>query len=120
MPIRGSPRPLLPSTGWSRSTGMGGRDQSERRVAINRNSWSRSSGARTQHPETIYLIVRDGDDRPRLEALAVELGVKQQVRFAAFVAAKELAVYYRLGGCARGAYIGRTRIASLETMVASG
>jgi Putative Ig domain len=26
---------------------MGGRDQSERLVAINRNSWSRSSGART-------------------------------------------------------------------------
>jgi ABC-type uncharacterized transport system substrate-binding protein len=25
---------------------MGGRDQSERLVAINRNSWSRSSGAR--------------------------------------------------------------------------
>ena len=27
------------------------------------------------HPETIYLIVGDGDDRPRLEALAAEFGV---------------------------------------------
>jgi hypothetical protein len=49
MPIRGSPNGARspPSTGWSRSPGTGGRDQSERLVAINRNSWSRSSGART-------------------------------------------------------------------------
>src|SRR5580704_14836683 len=39
-----------PSTGWSRSPGTGGRDQSERLVAINRNNWSQSSGARTASP----------------------------------------------------------------------
>src|SRR6185369_13220933 len=41
-------RPSPPSTGWSQSPGMGGRDQSERLVAINRNSWSRSPGARIE------------------------------------------------------------------------
>ena len=45
-------RPSPPSTGWSRSPGMGGRDQSERLVAINRNSWSRSSGARSRTPKS--------------------------------------------------------------------
>ena len=46
MPIRGLPNgpPSHPSTGWSRSPGMGGRDQSERLVAINRNRWSRLIG----------------------------------------------------------------------------
>jgi hypothetical protein len=50
MPIRGSPNGARHSgpQGWSRSPGMGGRDQSERLVAINRNSWSRSPGARKQ------------------------------------------------------------------------
>jgi hypothetical protein len=33
------------STAWSRSPGMGGRNQSERMVAINRNRWSQSAGA---------------------------------------------------------------------------
>ena len=35
-----------------------------------------------QHPDTIYLIVGDGDDRPRLEALAAEVrgGGKGSVR----------------------------------------
>jgi hypothetical protein len=35
---------------------MGGRDQSERLVAINRNSWSRSSGARNPEEKT-YLSI---------------------------------------------------------------
>src|ERR1700726_2868883 len=39
--------PSHPSTAWSRSPGMGGRDQSEHLVAINRNQWSQSDGART-------------------------------------------------------------------------
>ena len=48
MPIRRSPNgALTPSTAWSRSPGTGGRDQSERLVAINRNRWSRSPGARS-------------------------------------------------------------------------
>jgi hypothetical protein len=44
MPIRGLPKrpPSHPSTGWSRSPGIGGRDQWERLVAINWNRWSRS------------------------------------------------------------------------------
>src|ERR1700726_1256209 len=41
------PRQSPPSTGWARAPGMGGRDQSEQLVAIDRNSWSRSPGART-------------------------------------------------------------------------
>lgn len=48
------------------------------------------------HPETIYLIVGDGDDRPRLEALASELAVQDKVRFAGPVAGEELPDYYRL------------------------
>src|SRR5207247_1514684 len=49
-----------------------------------------------QHPETIYLIVGDGDDRQRLEALASEFAVQDKVRFAGPVADEELADYYRL------------------------
>ena len=48
------------------------------------------------HPETIYLIVGDGDDRPRLEALASEFAVQDKVRFAGPVAGEELPDYYRL------------------------
>jgi len=48
------------------------------------------------HPETIYLIVGDGDDRPRLEALALEFAVQDKVRFAGPVAGEELPDYYRL------------------------
>src|ERR1700746_195990 len=36
--------PVTPVHRWSRSPGMGGRDQSERVVAINWNEWSRSIG----------------------------------------------------------------------------
>ena len=48
------------------------------------------------HPEAIYLIVGDGDDRPRLEALASEFAVQDKVRFAGPVAGEELPDYYRL------------------------
>jgi phosphatidylinositol alpha-1,6-mannosyltransferase len=48
------------------------------------------------HPETIYLIVGDGDDRPRLEALAAEFGVAEKVRFVGLVAPEELPDYFRL------------------------
>src|SRR5262249_18172695 len=47
-------------------------------------------------PETIYLIVGDGDDQPRLAALASELAVQDKVRFAGPVAREELPDYYRL------------------------
>jgi phosphatidyl-myo-inositol dimannoside synthase len=48
------------------------------------------------HPETTYLVVGDGDNRPQLEALAVELYVAPAVRFVGEVAPEELADYVRL------------------------
>jgi phosphatidylinositol alpha-1,6-mannosyltransferase len=48
------------------------------------------------HPEAIYIIVGDGDDRPRLAALASEFAVEDKVRFAGPVASEELPDYYRL------------------------
>jgi phosphatidyl-myo-inositol dimannoside synthase len=48
------------------------------------------------YPETVYLIVGDGDDRPRLEALASECAVRDMVKFAGPVASEELPDYYRL------------------------
>jgi phosphatidylinositol alpha-1,6-mannosyltransferase len=48
------------------------------------------------HPDAIYLIVGDGDDRPRLEALAAEFGVAESVIFVGWVAQEELPDYYRL------------------------
>ncbi len=36
--------PSYPSTGWTRSPGTGGRDQSEQVDAIDRNRWTRSIG----------------------------------------------------------------------------
>jgi phosphatidyl-myo-inositol dimannoside synthase len=47
-------------------------------------------------PEVKYLIIGRGDDRPRLERLAVELGVAERVVFAGFVATEELPDHYRL------------------------
>jgi phosphatidylinositol alpha-1,6-mannosyltransferase len=49
-----------------------------------------------EHPDAIYLIVGDGDDRARLEALAAESGFAEKVRFVGHVAADELPDYYRL------------------------
>ena len=49
-----------------------------------------------EHPETIYLIVGDGDDRSRLEALAAEFGVAKKVQFVGLVASEELPDYFRL------------------------
>jgi phosphatidyl-myo-inositol dimannoside synthase len=49
-----------------------------------------------RHPDTIYLIVGDGDDRPRLESLAVECGVTKNVQFTGSVPPEELPDYFRL------------------------
>jgi phosphatidyl-myo-inositol dimannoside synthase len=49
-----------------------------------------------QNPETIYLIVGDGDDRQCLEALASEFALQDKVRFAGLVTGEELPDYYRL------------------------
>jgi phosphatidyl-myo-inositol dimannoside synthase len=47
-------------------------------------------------PETTYVIVGDGDDRPRLESLALKLQLKEAVRFVGRVAPEELPDYFRL------------------------
>jgi phosphatidyl-myo-inositol dimannoside synthase len=50
----------------------------------------------SEHPGAVYLIVGDGDDRPRLEALAIEMGVAENVQFAGLVPLEELSDYFRL------------------------
>ena len=47
-------------------------------------------------PSIAYLIVGDGDDRPRLVAKAEALGVKDRVVFAGFIPEAEKADHYRL------------------------
>lgn len=48
-------------------------------------------------PDTRYLIIGDGDDRPRLERLAASQGVAEHVVFAGTVSESQLAAAYR--GC---------------------
>ena len=50
----------------------------------------------TRYPDALYLVVGDGDDRPRLEALAAELGVTEKVRFVGLVSSEELPDYFRV------------------------
>lgn len=47
-------------------------------------------------PDAVYLIIGDGDDRPRLEALAVSAGVAANVFFLGRVSDEELPNYMRL------------------------
>ncbi|MBI3652552.1 MAG: glycosyltransferase family 4 protein [Acidobacteria bacterium] len=47
-------------------------------------------------PNTRYILVGAGPDRPRIEKLAQEMGVHDAVIFAGFVANHELADYYNL------------------------
>ncbi len=47
-------------------------------------------------PQVKYLIIGRGDDRPRLEKLAGELGVTEQVVFAGFVPTEDLVAHYRV------------------------
>ena len=47
-------------------------------------------------PEVKYLIIGRGDDRPRLEKLARDLGVADRVVFAGFVATEALVDHYRV------------------------
>ena len=44
-----------PSTTWSQSTGMGGRNAPERLVAINRNHWSQWTGLGIQVAAAAWL-----------------------------------------------------------------
>lgn len=48
------------------------------------------------HPELLYLIAGEGDDKPRLQALVQQLGLTAQVRFISHVADAELPDLYRL------------------------
>lgn len=50
---------------------------------------------RQSHPEIVYVVAGDGDDRPRLEQLARELGIAEQVRFIGYVPDSELPDLYR-------------------------
>jgi phosphatidylinositol alpha-1,6-mannosyltransferase len=50
---------------------------------------------RASYPDTFYLIVGEGDDRPYLEDLARRLGLGNHVRFAGAVPPNELADHYR-------------------------
>lgn len=50
---------------------------------------------RTQ-PTVKYLVIGRGDDRPRLETLAQNLGVGDRVVFAGFIPTSELVYHYRL------------------------
>jgi phosphatidylinositol alpha-1,6-mannosyltransferase len=48
------------------------------------------------YPETIYIIVGDGDDCPRIRALTEQCGVSDKVRFTGRVAHEELPDHLRL------------------------
>ena len=50
----------------------------------------------SDHPSAFYLIVGDGDDRPRLEALVAACGLTEKVHFAGRVPVVELADHFRL------------------------
>lgn len=47
-------------------------------------------------PNLVFVISGDGDDRSRLERLAVEYGVAGQMRFTGFVPHEDLPALYRL------------------------
>jgi glycosyltransferase involved in cell wall biosynthesis len=47
-------------------------------------------------PEIAYLIVGDGDDRPRLEEKSRSLGIAERVIFTGYIAEAEKADHYRL------------------------
>lgn len=47
-------------------------------------------------PEVKYLIIGRGDDRSRLERLAQDLGVSEQVVFAGFIPTEDLVEHYRI------------------------
>lgn len=50
---------------------------------------------RNAHPDLVYVVAGDGDDRPRLEQLALELGLADHVRFIGYVPDSDLPGLYR-------------------------
>jgi phosphatidylinositol alpha-1,6-mannosyltransferase len=47
-------------------------------------------------PDAVYLIIGEGDDRPRLEALAAKVGVADNILFLGHISNEELPDYMRL------------------------
>ena len=50
----------------------------------------------SEHPDTVYLIVGEGDDRARLESLIIQFGVEENVQFVGMANPEELPDYFRL------------------------
>jgi phosphatidylinositol alpha-1,6-mannosyltransferase len=50
---------------------------------------------RISHPDLVYVVAGDGDDRPRLERLAAAQGLAERVRFIGYIAETELPDLYR-------------------------
>ena len=48
------------------------------------------------HPEIVYLVAGDGDDRARLENKARELGIDNRVIFTGYIRDSEKAAHYRM------------------------
>jgi phosphatidylinositol alpha-1,6-mannosyltransferase len=48
------------------------------------------------HPDLVYLVIGEGDDRERLQALARQGGLMDAVVFAGYIVPDELPDYYRL------------------------
>lgn len=53
------------------------------------------SAVRARVPSARLVVVGDGDDRQRLEALAAELGLASAIRFLGVISDEELAAWYR-------------------------
>jgi glycosyltransferase involved in cell wall biosynthesis len=49
-----------------------------------------------RHPDLVYLVAGDGDDRARLEAKAADLGIAAATRFAGRIPEERKADYFRL------------------------
>jgi len=52
-------------------------------------------GLGASHPDLVYVVAGDGDDRNRLQQLAAALGVAERVRFVGYVPEGELPELYR-------------------------
>ena len=52
-----------------------------------------------RHPNAAYLLVGDGNDRPRLQAKAARLGLTAHVRFTGSIHEAQKADHYRLADC---------------------
>jgi len=51
-----------------------------------------------RHPRTSLLLVGDGSEKQRLEALAVEMGIEKKIKFVGRVAQEQTAAWYRKAG----------------------